>query len=726
MKIRFLFLLEALLLLLALCFPSQVIYANDTPVAIMVDAPLEVYDVLIDDSDMAHFLRRGEQSDTLSVPTVAYAVYDRFRAVECEIVWRYDDFDNLSVGRRMLTGNMALPNGYVFRDQPLTAEVPVIVYDPEGEPTETIASCLYTDQPNAVIPLGTSREDLPQFFGYIYDEAHLTTERGDSFLAPVALNLDRIDTNTAGVYYPFVFDLPGGVTFSGKEFYLSGVHVVADDAVDLRAVSHYQSGYLIQWLYKADQPVLWASVDGGDWHKPENDQARPFYNAYGRFVADGGTEKVNGLEIFFRNLTPGHIYKFQVEYDDQRFSNVIVLDLVNNSLPRATNEQGGDRKGGDRGENTLPPPTDPDDDSSDGSDDDSDDSPDASDGDPPISPGTPDIGADKPVAHIPEQQPGGGTADKSPELPIPDRDALPAPSTDKRSVVPPGDAAGIASNGAPTAPGDSLGNEMMIHIDKSDIEKVAEDLADVPSIQTTEPTKQPTEPSAIHKQTTSPGISAETVDANGVTVSGKSLEMMMTANPEYVSFLNGELRVSLPTAYLAELGIRAADTFAVTLYQTDSRSFTVAFTVNGKEPAEVFTEPFLVSLPWSGKAVTRALPNGTDVEATQDGSSARVTFSLSLPGTYTLTEHADTEHAGTDAAKADDSDNSGYPKVFVANTPTNATAPGTAEDEPAYTDTWEMTALIAVLSLVSLGGAYKVFTNVTTAARRKRGGNGHE
>jgi len=231
---------------------------------------IEVYEANLDNPENACFLEIGGDVKTLTLAATAWAQYERFRAVECEIGWRYDEFDSITSGRRMITGDILLPKGYAFQDEPLTVQSPVIVYDPDGPPTETVEYCDYTKTglTRFLIPLGTERDALPDYFSDLAGRASIQTDNGDEFYCPLTLDLDAIDTDTAGVYYPIVLDLPSCVALDERKFYILGVHVLPADEVDLRAVTYWRTGYLVSWLYPIrvePETILRVSVDGGDW-----------------------------------------------------------------------------------------------------------------------------------------------------------------------------------------------------------------------------------------------------------------------------------------------------------------------------------------------------------------------------------------------------------------------------------------------------------------------------
>lgn len=551
--------------------------------------PLLIEELMLDDSKQALFLPLATCPTTLTAPETAWAMYERFRGVECSIAWRYEELDQFTPGRQLLTGDILLPDGYAFAADPLLAQVPVIVYDPEGEPTEIIASCIY-GEPLPVIPLGTDREALLTYFADLTEEAYFTTEQGDEFSCQITLDLDAIDTDEVGVYFPLLLDLPGGVAFAENKPFLVGAYVLPSDVMCLNALQYFMDAYLMRWLAPVQEPILWVAIDDSLpqslLHTEINGN---YYHDYGLFSYNAELQGFDGLEIFFTTLTPGHFYQFRVQYGAGDLSNTLEIDLINNALPTITNSMGGDRNWGDREENPPPPTTPP---------------PGTGDYDPPPSP-QPDAGGTKPEQPPTEvEQP-----EPTPELPP---EPLPPPSE-------------------PTAPpAETEENEVPVADGEAENESVA---AEIPSAPTT------TQPLLTDRQPTTrpPEYSSERCLA----VSGSRLATMIKANPTYVSFIRGTLQAAVPTSCLQELNLRPDDVLTVTLYQPDEASFTVGFTVNGEVLLEEVAEPFFVRLPWYEGPVSCLAEGLPVVAAFLDPRTHTATFALQHSGTFKLVAAAD-------------------------------------------------------------------------------------
>lgn len=320
--------------------------------------------VKLKDKNNCFFLVVDESPTTLPLPDTVLTL----GRPDCfEVSWRLKSLDNHTPGRQELIGDVILPEGYVFAWDPLTVSVFVIVYEPGKPPIVEADDVVYSINLSIgpiTVPVGTSREELQQYFEYATETAYIYFDFDDSeysvaYECPLFLNLDVIDTNTPGIYYPFTYELPAPVSLNPQGMHTTKVYVLPDDAVRLIGVANAPGGYIIKWLYPAQNPVFWLSVDDGEWSVIETDANGVFKNKYGSMVKD---DHEIGVIAFFletrRNIPPGHVYRFQVQYDNDRFSDVLIMDLTNTKKVIISNGKGGDRDGGDRGEAELPaPPT---------------------------------------------------------------------------------------------------------------------------------------------------------------------------------------------------------------------------------------------------------------------------------------------------------------------------------------------------------------------------------
>jgi len=337
-----------------------------------------------------------------------------------------------------------------------------------------------------------------------------------------------------------------------------------------------QRKYFLYYNYTGnmDKLTLWRSDDDGDiWYIYED--AELTYDGESIVIALTEDELINGVTLVF-------------ETEDYGDSDVRTFYLYNGKLSQ---KRGGDRTGGDRGQNT-PPETDPG-------------------GNTPTDPPT-DPGGGTPTD--PPTDPGGGTPTDPPTDPgssTPTDPPVTGGTTDRSSD-------GNSGGGSTQREGDRT-NTTAVNITSAPA-----------AAQTETPPPLTPVPAAVRP--------AEYSDAWRVTLSGERLAVMVENNPEYVPFLRGELRALLPAFYLKSLRLNPADVFTVTLYQPDESSFAVSFAVNGAELTDRFDETFLVSLPWDGGPVSCASNGGEAIDASLDGG--RVEFALHYTGTYVLTERA--------------------------------------------------------------------------------------
>lgn len=315
-----------------------------------------------------YFIHIGESIETLTLETTAFASYGFSFVAECEIIWRYDELDTDTPGRKVIVGDILLPEGCIFEEEPITVRSVVIVYDDDGAPFIQLSDIRYMWEP-VVLPQGAAAEEVARILNTVTtsmnNKALLCTEYGDSFSAPLYVDTSVIDTAVPGAYYPLRLDLPGGITFDEQEPLVNAIYVVPTDEVVLDAVSWSDFGHIVRWLYPAQNPQMWISVDDEDWWTKETneEQGHPYGMFFDSSAFPQSPIELNGFYLVPGRFEEGHSYRFQVQYDGDRFSDVLVLDFTESAVPRLFTEPGGDRNGGDREENKPPnpgtPPTEP-------------------------------------------------------------------------------------------------------------------------------------------------------------------------------------------------------------------------------------------------------------------------------------------------------------------------------------------------------------------------------
>lgn len=412
-----------------------------------------------------------------------------------------------------------------------------------------------------------------------------------------------------------------------------------------------QRRYLLNYKYTGDMDklTLWRSDDNGDAGYIYDDADMTF-DGENIVIALTEAELMNKVSLVF-------------ETEDYGDSEVLCFYTINGNL---VSDRGGDRNGGDRGKNTLPKDSDGETSTTNPGDEANDPPPTVPDDGTPTNPG-----ADP-------TEPGGGTPESGDDTGDP-------PPAD------PGNGTQENTDGRSGGDGDTSTTNRD-NIDKqiiSDISASADAEVPVPS---------QAAPILTAKR---PG---EYSDERSITVSGERLAVMIEANPESVSFTRDELCASIPAAYLKSLSLNPADTFSVTLYRPDERSFAVSFAVNKVELTGVFDEPFIISLPWSGGPVSCSLADGEAADATLDDGTA--SFALYKTGTYILTEQA------LEAVAI----------IQKTNSPIAADISKTnllTDDQPqalSYSDSWAKTTVIIVISLAGFG-LYLLFTRKRAVRR---------
>lgn len=323
--------------------------------------PIKIPHVRLKDKINCFFLAVDESPTTLQLPNAALSLN---RPEHFEVNWRFASLDNQTLGWQKLIGDVILPEGYVFAKEPLTVAVFVVVYDPAKPPIVEAEDVVYSINlaiGPITVPVGTNREELQQYFEDATETAYIyfhEPERGIVFECPLYLNLDAIHTDKPGVYYPFTYELPAAVSLNPQGMHTTKVYVLPDDAVSLIGVANAPGGYIVKWLYPAQHPIFWISVDDGQWEKIATDEYGIFQNGYGSALKDNDEIGVTALLLKTKSSIPsGHVYRFQIQYESDRFSDVLIMDLTNVKDIKLSNDVGGDRDGGDRGEAELPAPS---------------------------------------------------------------------------------------------------------------------------------------------------------------------------------------------------------------------------------------------------------------------------------------------------------------------------------------------------------------------------------
>jgi hypothetical protein len=321
------------------------------------------YATLMNNPNLLHYLETGGDPHSLApeLDQTAAAVFGivwRGQYIEVPIEWRYSDFDSEASGIRIIIGDISLPAGFVYESGELTVESPVLVYDPDGDPVEIVFNSWqgFNFYGMNIIPLGMAATDVEARLSSlgIRDAILIEIAGGYTLWADVSVDASKVDASEVGDYYPVTIHMPPGVAFSPEGFPRSetAVYVIDPEEVDLRAVGLYWSGVVASWIKEITDPELWISIDGGEWQNvlDGGDWLDGVDAEFFNEAAFLGRPPYTTLDIYAIHLKQGHIYDFEVRYENGGFSvNRIRIDL-NGDHP-VYGLVDGDRTGGDRYKN---------------------------------------------------------------------------------------------------------------------------------------------------------------------------------------------------------------------------------------------------------------------------------------------------------------------------------------------------------------------------------------
>jgi hypothetical protein len=202
-----------------------------------------------------------------------------------------------------------------------------------------------------IAPLGMSAAELETLFSRA--ESSVYVEIAGSFWcnADVSIDVSKVDTQSVGVYYPVTLRFPHGIEFRLEEHLYTemAVYVIDPEEVDFLTLHEFWGGVSASWLKEIAELELWVSVDGGDFLNAA-DGGDWFIgiggNASDVFVTNPGPP-FTSLSIYIQELTSGHVYDFEVRYENGGISvNRIRIDLTGDRPVIQLTD--GDRTGGDR------------------------------------------------------------------------------------------------------------------------------------------------------------------------------------------------------------------------------------------------------------------------------------------------------------------------------------------------------------------------------------------
>ena len=276
---------------------------------------------------------------------------------QCPVTWDLTGVDVTTAGRKTIFGMLHPEAGYVLAETFDTSAVTcqLMVTQPEME-RETLKKISIYVQEDVVLPIGG---DLASALGQDW-KALCTTQRfGEYFQCPVRWDTSEVDVTAAGTYFVTAIpQLPEGFAPpEDAELFRMRIGVVSPDYIDLSAVmSDGCDGQLhLRWLYQPENvnsTWLEYAVGDGSWtpdpgREVSGGATQWKYGAYGRDTGVHMLLNLNSLELHTD-------YAFRLTYDGNQVSSVFHIRLENNDFVVEVGGKGGDRDGGDSGNQLLP------------------------------------------------------------------------------------------------------------------------------------------------------------------------------------------------------------------------------------------------------------------------------------------------------------------------------------------------------------------------------------
>ncbi|NLY21585.1 MAG: hypothetical protein GXZ08_09935 [Tissierellia bacterium] len=312
-------------------------------------------DIIIESVEL-HFsdsvlLKTGLNSESLNLDDKATASYDNNELV-CNVEWKYEDFNanEYGAGRHKIIGEVLLPEGYKFLDEPITVERYVYVYD-DTETSQIVIvdyEIPHVTNYNPIVPVGITRESLENYlmndlnYG---NEIYLYTEYGDKIIWNYEILFDYFYLNHVSSYTLIHLDLPSDFIMKPGLF-LPSLHIIPGDAIYLDVLSRVNDEiYKITWLYDANNPQIMCTLNGlvEDWINYEEVSHLNIFSMEG-----------NSILINTSNLEEESITSLAIKYDGNKYSNYIVIYKSDGELEFDFQE--GIPPGIDREEQTKPDP----------------------------------------------------------------------------------------------------------------------------------------------------------------------------------------------------------------------------------------------------------------------------------------------------------------------------------------------------------------------------------
>lgn len=359
---------------------------NPDPAPVMI-----ITHVSLPDESVVTLLEQGGDVHELSLPK-AYCAWDDGsewgKSDYLDMAWDLDAVDPMTPGWSYVEGQVILPEGLAFPGEAPTLRCQLLVYDPEEVGGATLLGASVAQNSN-VVPCGTDEKAREAFrFEYGIDAVgtealtvmlmerwtphtgilypgtfYLADDQGQSFRFeyPITCDFSMADMETPGSY-PIFSAPPAYFQYSDAARQGMVLHVMEPDQVDLRAWNWDGFGVVtMEWFLHIESPELWVSVDEGEWHGADTlmedglaaemgELTTPYF-----FYEHWKTGKIYRLQILESMLVTGHVYEFEVRYENEGHSvNSLLIDL-RDGRPNRFSNGGGSRGGSDREETETPP-----------------------------------------------------------------------------------------------------------------------------------------------------------------------------------------------------------------------------------------------------------------------------------------------------------------------------------------------------------------------------------
>ncbi|MGL4606696.1 MAG: hypothetical protein ACRCU3_04460 [Eubacteriaceae bacterium] len=270
------------------------------------------------------------------LPETVIGKTSRSALMELPVIWKIQEVPSNILGRYLIEGEIQLGQGYTFASGSNTGKIPVIIYDANEKGTEKIKGI-----ENTFDPVILEYQQPINLSLFSYNEGFVT-EAGDRFSYRIKWELETVNTNQLGwreITGQCFF--PPGIDIEGYETVKIWVYVMENNRIDISVPKIQNTHLYCGWLMTVtdtENIIIWKSKEEGVWEKTTQDDR--VYVSNNALIID-----LNGLEVDV-------LYGFYIEYRGTKTEELMVL-VKDGDIK--VSFRSGDRDGGDRGEQVLPP-----------------------------------------------------------------------------------------------------------------------------------------------------------------------------------------------------------------------------------------------------------------------------------------------------------------------------------------------------------------------------------